>query len=60
MGLACEIVSASTMPITPSPLQIGRWLKGNEMYGDDEHDRTTFQSVIDADDYLDQPEHLKP
>ncbi|MGB1606672.1 MAG: hypothetical protein ACPIOQ_78815 [Promethearchaeia archaeon] len=54
------MVSASTMPMTPSPLQIGRWLKGNEMYGDDEHDRTTFQSVIDADDYLDQPEHLKP
>ena len=46
--------------MTPSPLQIGRWLKGNEMYGDDENDRTTFQSVIDADDYLDQPEHLKP
>jgi hypothetical protein len=30
------------------------------MWGDDETDRTSFQSILHHDDYLDQPEHLKP
>jgi hypothetical protein len=36
------------------------WLKRNQLYGDDETDRTTFQSRLYDDDYLDQPEDLKP
>ena len=36
------------------------WLKRNQLYGDDETDRTSFQSRLYDDNYLDQPEDLYP
>ena len=36
------------------------WLKKDKLFGDDDIDRTDFQSIIHNDDYLEQPEELKP